>query len=146
MICSNLVEESQTGPTPEYFTNYNLTDITTSINVNRLEQLLRESDYDQGKTDFLIDGFTNGFDIGYHGLVRRRNLSENIPLRIGTKVNLWNKVMKEVRLGRYAGPFEEIHMNSMCNHQLDSSRRQKIKRDLFSICPTILVRTSRTGH
>ena len=26
---------------------------------------------------------------------------------VGDKIELWNKVMKEVQLGRYAGPYEE---------------------------------------
>ena len=34
-------------------------------------------------------------------------MSQNIPLTIGTKVDLWNKFMKEVKLGRYAGPFDK---------------------------------------
>ena len=31
--------------------------------------------------------------------------ADNIPLRVRSKVELWNKVMKEVKLQRYAGPF-----------------------------------------
>ena len=34
--------------------------------------------------------------------------SPNLKLNIGDEVDLWNKVMKEVKLGRYAGPFKEI--------------------------------------
>ena len=30
-----------------------------------------------------------------------------MKLRIGNKIELWNKVMKEVELGRYADPFDE---------------------------------------
>ena len=32
----------------------------------------------------------------------------NLKLNVGTKTDLWNKVMKEVKVGRYAGPFNEI--------------------------------------
>ena len=37
-----------------------------------------------------------------------RTQQKNLPFTIGTPVILWNKVMDEVELGRYAGPFEEI--------------------------------------
>ena len=73
-----------------------------------LANLLRETAYDESKTKYLIDGFTNGFDIGYRGPTNRQDTSSNLPLRVGSKVELWNKVMKEVKLSRYAGPFESI--------------------------------------
>ena len=53
-------------------------------------------------------GFTEGFDIGYAGPEFHTSRSANIPLCIGTKTQLWNKLMKEVRLKRGAGPFREI--------------------------------------
>ena len=43
--------------------------------------------------------------------IDRRDTARNIPLRIGNKTELWNKVMKEVAEGRYAGPFEEVPFN-----------------------------------
>ena len=54
-----------------------------------------------------MNGFRKGFNIGYCGPSDRRDLTDNILLWIGTKTQLWNKVMDEVKLGRYAGPFEE---------------------------------------
>ena len=38
----------------------------------------------------------------------RQNLSANIPIRqgVGSLTEMWNKVMKEVKEKRYAGPFE----------------------------------------
>ena len=54
-----------------------------------------------------MNGFRTGFDIGYCGPTNRRDLAHNIQLWIGTKTQLWNKVMDEVKLGRYPGPFEE---------------------------------------
>ena len=54
------------------------------------------------------DGFKNGFDIGYAGPTERRSETNNIPLRVGTKVQLWNKLMKEVKNKRVAGPFKTV--------------------------------------
>ena len=61
-----------------------------------------------GKTEYLVKGFRDGFDIGYRGVENRRDFSDNLPLsnELGTEVDLWNKVMKEVEVGRYAGPYE----------------------------------------
>ena len=36
----------------------------------------------------------------------QRRTAPNLKLRIGNKTELWNKVMDEVKLGRFAGPFE----------------------------------------
>ena len=82
--------------------------MVTPINVSRLEFWLRESKYDKEKTEELIEEFTNGFDLGYRGTEHRQDYSENIPLRIGSKTELWNKTMKEVELGRYAGPYDKV--------------------------------------
>ena len=62
----------------------------------------------QDEIDFLHDGFTNGFDIGYQGPKQRQSSSANIPLTIRSKTELWNKIMKEVQLNRVAGSFEQI--------------------------------------
>ena len=66
--------------------------------VDKLTAMLRESDYDPDEIAFLDDGFRNGFDIGYQGPTNRQSESHNIPLKVGSKTQLWNKVMKEVKL------------------------------------------------
>ena len=43
--------------------------------------------------------------ISGRGPQNRRDVSENLPFRIGTPLDLWNKVMKEVAECRYAGPY-----------------------------------------
>ena len=49
-----------------------------------------------------------GFDIGYQGPSERKSPSDNIPLTIGTKEDLWEKIMKEVKAKRVAGRYDEI--------------------------------------
>ena len=90
-----------------YHYNYNLTQIVTPVNANRLEFMLHKSGYDEVETAFLVDGFHNGFDLGYCGPTKRQDRSKNIPFinGIGDKFVLWEKVMKEVQAKRYAGPF-----------------------------------------
>ena len=69
--------------------------------------MLEEANYDQSKIDILIDGFMNGFDIGYQGPEKCRDFSDNIPFTMGDPFDMWEKLMKEVNLNRYAGPFTE---------------------------------------
>ena len=73
-----------------------------------LEKLLVESHYDETETKFLVEGFKQGFRIGYEGNRKVKQTSQNLRFTIGSKIDLWNKVMKEVELKRYAGPFEKI--------------------------------------
>ena len=82
--------------------------MVTPVFVERLEQLLKESQYDQWKTEYLVDGFRNGFSLGYAGRTDIKMESENLKFHIGNKTELWNKVMKEVKEKRYAGPFPSI--------------------------------------
>ena len=83
-------------------------DIVTPVNVRILHELLRQTKYDEAETKFLVDGFARGFDTGYRGQTKRQDLSTNIPLRVGTKTDLWNKIMQEVKENRIAGPFDKI--------------------------------------
>ena len=66
--------------------------------------------YDAKEIQFLKNGFMTGFDIGYQGPCDRQSESHNIPLdpKIGNKVQLWNKIIKEVKLKRVAGPYSSI--------------------------------------
>ena len=54
-----------------------------------------------------MDSFKNGFELGYTGPTIRKNKSRNIPITVGSSLEMWNKIMKEVQLKRYAGPFTE---------------------------------------
>ena len=87
-----------------------MTSIITPINVDRYEELLKHFKYKKKDIKFLVDGFRTGFDIGYRGPENRRDTSANIPFTVGVsdKFDMWNKLMKEVKLGRVAGPFNEI--------------------------------------
>ena len=87
-------------------------DIVTPIKVESFAKLLKQADYDNKKSSYLLDGFTNRFDIGYRGPQQRKDLANNIPIRkgVGSPQELWNKVMKEVKAHHYAGPFKEPPM------------------------------------
>ena len=91
------------------YTTFDLENIVTLLKVNKFAELLCESNYNKEESEFLVDGFTNGFNIGYQGPSVRQSESENIPFdNIGSKEELWEKTMKEVKKLRVAGPFEHI--------------------------------------
>ena len=68
-----------------------------------------ESKYDIEESKFLISGLHNGFDIGYEGDREITCEAKNIPFRagVGDKFELWSKMMKEVKLKRFTGPFKK---------------------------------------
>ena len=95
------------------YENFDLESIKTPVNVEVLKQLLIESDYDKEETKFLVEGFSNGFSIGYDGPDDVKITSPNLKFReVGSPIELWNKVMKEVKEKRYAGPFASIPCSS----------------------------------
>ena len=85
-----------------------LNNITTPVKVQQLERMLRDTEYPKSKADYLINGFRFGFDIRYQGPERRKDHAANLPFRVGTKLDMWMKIMKEVKHHRYVGPFTEI--------------------------------------
>ena len=94
------------------FNNLKLDEIVSPINVDKYEYYLKRTGYNTEKTRYLVDGFKCGFDLGYVGPEERQDKSSNIPIRIGSKTILWNKVMAEVKERRYSGPFAEIPLDS----------------------------------
>ena len=81
--------------------------IVTPVKVAELRKLLQECEYDKGKTEFLVRGFSEGFSLEYNGPRNIQQKSPNLKLQDSNhKVILWNKVMKEVKLKRYTGPFK----------------------------------------
>ena len=92
-----------------YFENFDLTNLVTPVKADVFKQLLESTGYPMDKTDEVITGFKEGFRLGYEGQrtnIRRK--APNLQLRVGDEIELWNKVMKEVQKGRYAGPFEKV--------------------------------------
>ena len=90
------------------FCNMDLESVVTPIRTNQLDKLLRDSQYDKEKSKFLLDRFVNGFRLQYDGPQERRDRSRNILFNVGSPKELWSKIMKEVSLNRYAGPFKHI--------------------------------------
>ena len=82
--------------------------IITPIKVGKFAKLLKQTDYDSKKSQYLIQGFRQGFDLGYQGPEKCKDEAENIPLHIGTPTEMWNEIMKEVKEKRYAGPFKKL--------------------------------------
>ena len=82
----------------EQYVNFDLEHIVTPVNPGVFGTLLRETNYDPTESEFLIRGFTEGFELGYEGPLERHDSANNIPLQVGvgSRTELWNKIMKEV--------------------------------------------------
>ena len=91
-----------------YYENFDLENIITPIDADKFNELLSEANYNNKKRNFIVEGFKSGFPLCYEGDKQVRRTAPNLKLRVGSKLELWNKVMKEVQLGRYAGPYKDI--------------------------------------
>ena len=90
------------------FENFDLNNIVTPVNVEAYRRLLEEAGYNRDKLEFLVKGFTDGFSLGYNGPRKIARKAQNLKLRIGSPIELWNKIMTEVKAKRYAGPFRKV--------------------------------------
>ena len=110
---AELGSKMKNEPILECTPNMDLDNIITPIRVDVLEKYLKEANDDPVETKFLVEGFRNGFSICYNGPRNIKVRSRNLPLtRCGSEVDLWNKMVKEVNLGRFAGPFKEIQFDN----------------------------------
>ena len=91
-----------------WFINFDLTNIFMPVDGNELDGLLRLSNYEKSKCKIVVKGFKYGFPLCYEGDKSVKHRSEYFKSRVGSKLKLWNKLMKEVQAQRVAGPFENI--------------------------------------
>ena len=82
--------------------------VVTTVKADKFINLLKISKYNQEEIEFLGNGFKKGFDIGYQGPQNRQSTSKNIPFTVRDKLDLWNKVMKEVKNKWVTGPYTQI--------------------------------------
>ena len=84
-----------------------MSDITAPVKPDVLREMLTQIDYDPVETQYLVRGFTEGFRLEYTGPRDKVLKSPNLKLTVGDHTTLWNKVMAEVKIGRFAGPFKQ---------------------------------------
>ena len=79
-------------------------DVVTPINYSNLDFLLKQTKYDTEKSNFLVNGFKNGFKLGHTGAL----LNNEVFSMHSDKLNdiLTTKIEEELKLGRIGGPFE----------------------------------------
>ena len=77
--------------------------LPTPIKVNELDQIL--DGYNTEKRRFLVDGFSQGFTLGYSG-PREYSFANNSESTIKNSDLVDRKLQKEIELGRIAGPFQ----------------------------------------
>jgi len=88
----------------------NNTSLPTPINVARL--ILEAAQYDSDDKNTLIEGFKHGFKLQYTGPRVFRDCSNSPSFTKLYDVGR-EKIMKEIRLGRIAGPYSQPPMNNL---------------------------------
>ena len=83
--------------------------LVSPIKPEVFKRILAKFDYPKEKIAELYEGFKNGFSLQYEGEKEVRRTSNNLRFMpgVGDKIELWNKVMNEVKEKRYAGPYKE---------------------------------------
>ena len=120
------------------YENLDLESIKTPVNIPAFKKLLEDSKYDRKESEFLINGFTHGFEIGYEGAEEVKITSPNLKFRgIGDNITLWNKVMKEVKEDRYAGPFEKIPFDNYIQSPIGLVPKDGGKDTRFDFSPIL---------
>ena len=69
--------------------------------------LLLSCNYQVDEVQFITRGFTEGFPIGYEGDRHRTRIARNLQSGLEFPQVMWDIAMKEVKLGRFAGPYHE---------------------------------------
>ena len=90
------------------YVNHDNRNIYTPVRVAELDRLLIQANYPHNKRLFLVNGFRFGFDLGYRGPTDVKLTAPNLKFTIGNETILWNTIMKEVQLKRFAGPYTNI--------------------------------------
>ena len=91
-----------------YYENYDNKNVVMPVKYRILNSMLKQANYDEVKRTKIVKGFKEGFRLGYNGSQKVRLRAPNLKLSVGDEIILWNKVMKEVSLKRYAGPYQQI--------------------------------------
>ena len=59
--------------------------IYTPVKHDQLQKLLNMANYNKEETEFLVNGFREGFDLGYRGPTNIQQQSKNLRFTIGDK-------------------------------------------------------------
>ena len=112
--------------------NYDLDNMHTIVRDDVFTRLLTEANYDPKEIEFISNGFSKGC---YRGPQQRQQRASNMPFRCGSKIQLWNKMIKEVNLKRFAGPFTSIP----CDYFIQSAVSLVLKKSDDPSSQTCLV-------
>ena len=107
MFCCDGYFDSESGVSSiPWFVNHDLDNIVTPVDVDTFGKMLMEAGYNLAKTEYLVKGFKDGFNLNFVGDQKVRRMAPNLKIRIGSKEEIWAKIMKEVKAKRFAGPYE----------------------------------------
>ena len=117
--------------------NYDLDNICTPVKADVLNELLVQANYDVEKLQYVVNGFRTGFSLKFSGNRDVKRLAPNLKLRIGSHLEIWNKVMKEVEGKRYAGPYEKPPFDHFIQSPIGLVPKDGGKKDKVNFPPII---------
>ena len=82
--------------------------MVTTVDADKLEQFLNDTNYEPKLTCEVVNNFRYGFPLGYKGPKNVRLQSPNLPFHVGNETVLWNKIIQEMEKKRFAGLFVKI--------------------------------------
>ena len=94
--------------------------LPTPIRPSKLKKIL--AGYDQNEVDFLVDGFTRGFSVGYVGN-KQCHAKNNAKIAQQHPEEVQKFIDRELELGRFQGPFQKLPFESY--HVSPLSLREK---------------------
>ena len=117
--------------------NLSLDSIAPSpINIAALECEL--ASYNSLDAAIILDGFRNGFKINYEG-PHEPTESKNIKSANQHPEIVQQKIQKELRMGRIAGPFDQRPLPTLRVSPIGLvPKRSQMNFDLYIICPILL--------
>ena len=80
--------------------NLDIEYVVMPVDTKRLEKLLIQPNYPEQERSFLVQGFREGFDLMYEGPTARKDTVKNIPFTVCSSFELWQKIIKEVKMKR----------------------------------------------
>ncbi len=81
--------------------NFDLCRTQSPVEPQKFHQFLRG--YPEAEREFLVQGFTQGFKLGFQGPRNRVVETENLPFCVTYPSIIWEKIALEVKAKRVAG-------------------------------------------
>ena len=107
----------------------------TPVKAAVFKPLLEETGYPPLETEFIVNGFSTGFSLCYEEPNDHTQRARNLPLKVRTLDQIWQKLEKKISLGRVVGPFDSIPYDTCIQSPIGLVRKdQNDVHLIFHLC------------